>query len=92
MVKQPIISFVIILQMLIGFGITPLLFLHTILGPQAVLFYSLTSTLIISAIGFRLWQKGRYGPRDPELNALGFGLVMAFIMAEFTAVIIVMHP
>lgn len=89
--KKSYIKFFIILQMLIGFGITPIFFLHYKLGSNAVLLYAFTSILIITAIGFRLWLKGRYGPRNPELNALGFGLVSAFIMAEFVAVIVYMN-
>ncbi len=78
--------------MIIAFGATPIVILDKLLGPKAVLIYALTSITIIAGITAWLTWKGRQKPRDPELSALAFGIVLAFIMAEFVAVLLVMAP
>lgn len=83
--------------MLIGFGIVPIFVLDALLGYKAVVVFHLTSLLIITVFGLRLWlnepkcakpnTQSQYN--TAAVNALGFGLVFAFIMAEIVAVILV---
>lgn len=87
------ISLFIILQMLIGFGVVPTILLDALYGDKAVIIYCFTAFCIISALGIWIWFKGRQqkedeAPRPAEINALGFGLVFAFIMAEVVTVIL----
>ncbi len=90
MIKTSHISFFIILQMVVGFGLAPLVFLKHYYGDVAVAIYCGSAVLIISAMGFWLWAKSFYSKRIPppegELPALGFGLVFGFIMAEVVTV------
>ena len=97
MKQSSYISFFIILQMLIGFGIMPIFVLDALLGYKAVIVFHMTSLLIICVYGLRLWfnePKSAQPNTQPQyntaaVNALGFGLVFAFIMAEIVAVVLV---
>lgn len=80
--------------MLIGFGLTTVVALNVLLGPLAVLIYSITSFTILSVFGLLLWYRNSDTEKDQSkelssINALGFGMIFAFIMAEIVAVIIV---
>ena len=90
-IKQ-IVAYIVYLQIVITFGAIPVVILGKVLGESAVLIYSLVSIVIIAAITAWLTWKGRDKNRDPELSALTFGLVVAFIMSEFVAALIVMSP
>lgn len=88
------ISFFIILQMLIGFGLVPIVALKSLLGPLAVLIYTLTSFSILSVFALLIWYQSADSVRSPtentsSVNALGFGMIFAFIMAEIVAVVLV---
>lgn len=88
------ISFFIVIQMVIGFGLVPAISLKLMLGPIAVLIYCMTSFLIISVFALLLWfRTNQVTPNNAnELNsihALGFGMIFAFIMAEIVSVILV---
>lgn len=90
MIKSTHVSFFVILQMVVGFGLAPLVFLKHAFGDVAVAIYCGSAVLIISAMGFWLWAKSlcssRVSPPNGELPALGFGLVFGFIMAEVVTV------
>lgn len=88
------ISFFIILQMLIGFGLVPVIYLNVMLGPLAVLIYCITSFSILSVFALLLFYRGTHTPPDQSqevgaINSLGFGMIFTFIMAEIVAVILV---
>ena len=92
--KRRYIGFFIILQMIVGFGLAPVLILQKVYGQAAVQIYGLTSIIIFSSMAFWLWAKDF--KRDPSVPApdgmasLTFGMIFGFIMAEVVAVIIVM--
>ena len=79
------------LQIVIAFGATPIVVLNKFFGSQAVLVYSLSSIVMIAGITAWLTWKGRVPGREAELSALTFGLVFTFILAEFVALILVVH-
>ena len=88
------ISFFIILQMLIGFGMVPAIYLNMMLGPLAVLIYCITSFSILSVFALFLLYRSTHTPPDKSqevgaINSLGFGMIFTFIMAEIVAVILV---
>jgi hypothetical protein len=88
------ISFFIILQMLVGFGLVPVISLNQMLGPLAALIYSMTSFSILSVFAMLLWYRGtptaaNQSQETGAINSLGFGMIFAFIMAEIVAVILV---
>ncbi len=88
------ISFFIILQMLIGFGLVPVIYLKMMLGTLAVLIYSMTCFSILSVFALLLLYRGNTAPTDHSkelgaINSLGFGMIFTFIMAEIVAVILV---
>ena len=64
------------------------------LGPLAVLIYTLTSFTILSVFALLIWYQSAKTlvPSTEEtssVNALGFGIIFAFIMAEIVAVVLV---
>jgi|GEM_PF-3655744 len=94
MQNKKYISLFIILQMLIGFGLTTAVSLNILLGPLAVLIYSMTSFSILSVFGLLLWYRSSQTADNQtqelsSINALGFGIIFALIMAEIVAVILV---
>lgn len=94
--KKSYISFFIVLQMIVGFGLSPLILLQQLYGAPAVIIYGLTSVVIFSTMGFWLWAKDisrdKLTPAPDGMASITFGLIFGFIMAEIVAVILVMTP
>lgn len=90
MIKKDYFLFFTVLQLIVAFGMVPLLLMKHFYGAEAMVVYSLTSVLILIGYGVLLWSKGRAGPRQAELGALGLGMVMAFLMAEVVAVTVML--